>query len=112
MKRFDPKKLLRPAFPGLLEADLKELAGVAEIKSYPAGTTFCQEGAYEDIFYLLVEGHAHVRQYVDEESPRRVLHRLEPGEFFGEMALVQEGPRTATVDTAVSYTHLEPTRPY
>jgi signal transduction histidine kinase len=107
MADLDPKELLRPVFPGLEEKDLAELASVAKIRSYPAHTIFCREGELEDTFYLVVEGHAHVRQYVDEESPRRVLHQPQPGEFFGEMALVLEGPRTATVDTDVPTTVLE-----
>ena len=107
MTDFDPKELLRPAFPGLEEGDLAELSSVAEIHSYPPHTVFCHEGEYEEVFYFIVEGHAHVRQYVDQESPRRLLHTLGPGDFFGEMALVQGGPRTATVDTNVSVTLLE-----
>jgi signal transduction histidine kinase len=107
MSNYNPKELLRPAFPGLEESDLVELSSVAEIHSYPPHTVFCHEGEYEDTFYLIAEGHAHVRQYVDEESPRRLLHRLEKGDFFGEMALVQGGPRTATVDTDSPITLLE-----
>ncbi len=60
MTDFDPKELLRPAFPGLEEGDLAELASVAEIHSYPPNTVFCHEGEYEDVFYFIVEGHAHV----------------------------------------------------
>lgn len=103
----DPKELLRPTFPGLDEEDLAELAGVAEIHSYPAGTVLCREGKYGDTFYLIVEGHAYVSKYLDEETPRRVLHKLGVGDFFGEIALVQGGSRTATVDTDAPITVLE-----
>ena len=107
MADWDPKELLRPAFPGLEESDLAELASVAEIQRYPGGTILCHEGALGDTFYLIVEGHADVIKYLDEENPRRLLHRLGPGDFFGEMALVQGGPRTATVDTDGPITVLE-----
>ncbi len=95
----DPKDLLRPAFPGLEEKDLAELARVAEIRSYPANTVLCREGEFGHTFFLIVEGRACISKYLDEENPRRVLHWLEPGEFFGEIALIQGGTRTATVDT-------------
>jgi len=107
MTELDAKGLLRPVFPGLEEEDLTELASVAEIRTYPAGTVFCHEGEHEDTFYLIVEGHAYVTKYFDEEKPRRLLHLLGPGEFFGEIALVEEGPRTATVDTDGPITLLE-----
>jgi signal transduction histidine kinase len=103
----DPRELLRPAFPGLAEEDLTELASVAEIRSYPANTVLCQEEEPGDTFYLIVEGHADVTKYLDEENPRRLLYRLGPREFFGEIALVLEGVRTATVDTDAPITVLE-----
>ena len=87
MSKHGPKELLRPAFPGLEEEDLEELARVAEIRSYPANTVLCREGEYGDTFFLIVEGRACISKFLDEMNPRRVLHWLEPGEFFGEIAL-------------------------
>ncbi len=107
MTEHDPLELLRPVFPGIDAADLAELAGVAEIHTYPAGTVLCHENEYGDTFYLIVEGEACVSKYLDEETPRRVLHILQPGSFFGEIALVQGGGRTATVDTEGPITVLE-----
>lgn len=104
---YDPKELLRPAFPGLEEQDLEELAGVAEIHSYPARTVLCREDELGYTFYLIVEGRACVSKYLDEENPRRVLHWLGPGDFFGEIALIQGGTRTATVDAEDPITVLE-----
>lgn len=86
---------------------MAELASVAEIRSYPAGTVLCREDEYGDTFYLIIEGRACVSKYLDKETPRRVLHILGPGEFFGEIALVQGGARTATVDTETPITVLE-----
>lgn len=103
----DPKELLRPAFPGLEEQDLEELAGVAQIRNYPAGTVLCREDELGYTFFLIVEGRACVSKYLDEENPRRVLHWLGPGDFFGEIALIQGGTRTATVDTEDPITVLE-----
>ncbi len=99
MTEYDPKELLRPVFPGMVEADLAELASAAVICSYPPDTVLCREGEYGDTFYLIIEGRACVSKYLDEENPRRVLHWLQPGDFFGEIALVQGDLRTATVDT-------------
>jgi signal transduction histidine kinase len=107
MTKLDPKELLRPVFPGLEEEDLAELASVAELHTYPANTVLCREGEIEDIFYLIVKGYADVTKYVDEETPRRLLHRLGPGDFFGEIALVEKGPRSARVDTGGPITVLE-----
>ncbi len=107
MTKYDPKELLRPAFPGLEEADLVELAGVGEIRSYPPDTVLCREEELGDTFYLIVEGEACVSKYLDEQNPRRVLHWLKPGDFFGEIALIQGGTRTATVDTEGPITVLE-----
>jgi signal transduction histidine kinase len=107
MTGHDPIELLRPAFPGMEETDLAELASAAVLRSYPPDTVLCREGEYGDIFFLIVEGRACVSKYLDEENPRRILHWLQPGDFFGEIALVQGDFRTATVDTDGPITVLE-----
>jgi signal transduction histidine kinase len=103
----DPRELLRPVFPGLKEENLAELASVAEIRDYPANTVLCRDGAFEDTFYLIVEGHAIVSKYLDEETPQRVLKRLGPGDYFGEIALIGEGQRGADVHADGPVTVLE-----
>jgi signal transduction histidine kinase len=107
MSDYEPKELLRPVFPGLDEEDLADLASAAVIRSYPPHTVLCREDEFGDTFYLIVEGQACVSKYLDEENPRRILHWLQPGDFFGEIALVQGGSRTATVDTEGPITVLE-----
>jgi len=99
-------EILRQVFPGLSEEDLAELASVAELHTYPPGVVLCHEGHIEDTFYIIVSGWAEVSKQFEGDDVR-VLHRPGPGEFFGEIALVLEGPRTATVRTIDPTTLLE-----
>ncbi|MBA3689248.1 MAG: cyclic nucleotide-binding domain-containing protein [Chloroflexi bacterium] len=58
---------------------------------YTAGQTVVREGDPATVLYLIVDGHASVQQ------ERRTVGRMGPGEFFGELALIEEHGRTATV---------------
>jgi signal transduction histidine kinase len=99
-------EILHQVFPGLSEKDLAELASVAKLRNYPPGTILCHEGRAEEVFYVIVSGRAEVSKQIQADM-ERVLHRPGPGEFFGEIALVQEGPRTASVRTIEPTTVLE-----
>jgi signal transduction histidine kinase len=99
-------EILHQVFPGLSEEELAELASVAELRTYPPGTILCHEGRAEEIFYVIVSGRAEVTKYIQADM-QRVLYHPGPGDFFGEIALVQEGPRTATVRTTESTAVLE-----
>ena len=103
-------EILHQVFPDLSEDALAELAEVAVLRTYPPDTVLCHEGRAEDTFYVIVEGRAQVSKQIDKDMDR-VLHRPGPGEFFGEIALVQEGQRTATVRTVEPTTVLEIGRP-
>ena len=96
------EKALRQMFPGMSEEDLVKLTSVAEPHTYPADTVLCREGEIENTFYAIVSGQVEVTKKLDDET-QQVINRPGPGNFVGEIALVQEGPRTATVRT------LEPT---
>ena len=99
-------EILRQAFPDLEDDDLAELASVAEQHVYLPGTILCHEGRVEETFYIIIEGRAEVTKYI-QEGMQRTLHHPGAGEFFGEIALVQEGPRTATVRILEPTTVLE-----
>jgi CRP-like cAMP-binding protein len=58
---------------------------------YAPGQTVVHEGDPATVLYLIVSGHANV-----EQEGERVGH-IGPGEFFGELALIEEHGRTATV---------------
>ncbi|MBI5052149.1 MAG: cyclic nucleotide-binding domain-containing protein [Chloroflexi bacterium] len=104
---FDKVSLLRLAFKGLSDDELQEMATVTHLSAYPPDHVLCHEGAYEDIFYILADGNAVTTKHISEEEGERVLRMAGRGDFFGEMALIQNAPRSATVRTTTDCTVLE-----
>jgi CRP/FNR family transcriptional regulator, cyclic AMP receptor protein len=80
-----------PIFSGLTDRELKSLAKAAKVSSYPPGTRIVKQGDPGMAIYVLLTGSVEVRQGT------RVLARLDAGQFFGEMTLVDEQPRSADV---------------
>lgn len=79
-----------PLFAGVVEHDLRNIIGMGEIRSYEPGEAIVERGEPGDALYIVLRGNA----VVDVGG---ALHKLEPGEFFGEMALVAGRKRMATV---------------
>jgi signal transduction histidine kinase len=96
--QIDAGKILRKAFPGIPEGEADQLVSIAETHSYDPGIVLCQEGAFEDVFYIILEGRVRVTKVINEDEDR-LLKILEPGDFFGEMGLIHNAPRAATVIT-------------
>ncbi len=67
----------------------------------------CHEGAYEDIFYIVADGSAAISKNISEQDGERVLRIAGKGDLVGEMALIQNVPRSATVRTLTDFTVLE-----
>jgi signal transduction histidine kinase len=101
-----PRRILRKAFPGIREDEAFEMAAVGRVHDYPAGTVLCHEGANENIFYILLDGQVEVTKAM-ANLQSRVMKRLFAGEFFGEMALIHNLPRAATVTTITPVSVLE-----
>jgi len=104
---YDKVSLLRLAFKGLEDSELQEMAGLTEFHTYPPGHVLCHEGAYEDIFYIVADGKIVITKKMIEGEPDRILRVGLRGDMVGEMALIQNAPRAATVRTTSECTVLE-----
>jgi CRP/FNR family transcriptional regulator, cyclic AMP receptor protein len=93
----DPKiEALRsvPLFDALSRKELADLAKAGDEVDLPAGKVLTAEGAVGSEFFVLLRGEARVSQAGQE------IASMGPGDFFGEISLVEDVPRTATVTAA------------
>jgi signal transduction histidine kinase len=104
---FDKIPLLRLAFKGLSESELQEMATATRFHTYPPNYVLCHEGEYEDVFYIIADGSAAVSKTISEQDGERLLRDAGKGDLVGEMALIQNVPRSATVRTTTECTVLE-----
>jgi CRP-like cAMP-binding protein len=86
-------ELLRrvPLFSGLDRKELESVASSMKERTFDAGQTVAQEGQSGVGFFVIEEGQAKVTVGGEE---RRTLG---PGDYFGEIALISQGARTATI---------------
>ncbi len=80
-----------PIFSTLGEKLLKRIASGAKERQYAAGETIVRKGEKGIGFYLILDGKVSVR------ADGKTLTTLGPAQFFGEMALLDDQPRTADV---------------
>jgi CRP/FNR family transcriptional regulator len=84
-----------PLFEGLSQTHLRSVAALAEEVRYSAGRMIVRTGTPGAAFYVIVEGTAKVVR--GKIATAKGTWGLGPGDFFGEMALLDGGPRTASV---------------
>ncbi len=84
-----------PLFSRCSKSELRRIAQIADEVDLRAGRTLTKEGTRGREFFILLEGTADVR------SNTRLLASLRAGDFLGEIALLTDVPRTATV-TAIT----------
>jgi len=101
-----PGKIVQRAFPGISPEEVATLVTNSQLKSYPAETVLCHEKALEETFYLILEGEVEVTRVINDREAR-LITKFGPGEYFGEMALVQSAPRAATVKALTPLVVLE-----
>ena len=85
-----------PIFETLDDECLKPLMRVAMLRAIPRHTVVLNAGDSTDNIYFVLSGSLKV-QVSDEDGREVILSKLGPGELFGEMGVLDENPRSATV---------------
>jgi CRP-like cAMP-binding protein len=79
-----------PLFAELNERELEQVSGLCNEVDLPAGRALTREGDIGHEFFVIIDGRVRV------DRAGRTMATLGPGDFLGEIALVDLGPRTAT----------------
>ena len=80
-----------PLFSACSRKELEAIASIADEIDLPKNKTLIREGERGREFFIILEGQAEVKK------GRRSIRTMGPGDFFGEIALIANTPRTATV---------------
>lgn len=103
MAHEENKAFLRrvPLFASLTDTQVETLAAASTRRAFPKGRMIVAEGEPSQSLYILLSGRAKV-QRSDSEGKEVILAVLTSGEFFGEMSLIDDAPRSASVITIES----------
>lgn len=97
----DEPELLRtvPIFAELSEVDIQALARLTTRRRYPKDTVVFFENEQGDTLFMILEGRVRVT-ILGDDGREVILSVLGPGDFFGEIALLDNEPRSATAIAA------------
>ena len=86
-----------PLFADLSKKELQTLAKSCQERTYKPGTTIMKQGDTGVGLYIITQGHAKVMQEQDPDRAEVTLNHVGPGDVLGEMALLDDLPRSANV---------------
>jgi len=87
-----------PFFTQLSDRELDVVRSVSVEKSYPRSAVVLTEGEMGDSLYMIQTGK--VKVFIGDEDGREIILKiLGPGDFFGEMSMIDKQPRSASVTT-------------
>jgi CRP/FNR family cyclic AMP-dependent transcriptional regulator len=94
-----------PFFTQLNDRELDAVRAVATEKSYAKQSVVLTEGEMGDSLYMIQSGK--VKVFIGDEDGREIILKiLGPGDFFGEMSMIDKQPRSASVNTIEASTFL------
>ena len=85
-----------PMFASVSPEALESIASLLIERNFPKHKTIVEEGAPGDYMYIIVEGRVKVTK-LSGDGREKILELLEQGDFFGEMSLLDDAPRSASV---------------
>jgi thioredoxin reductase (NADPH) len=94
-------KHMEQVLPAVPKQKVAETVSRAKLLVFQPGAVVVREGAESDRFYLVVKGEAEVTQRRPDGS-QEVINRVGPGDYFGEIGLLADAPRNATVRAKTS----------
>jgi len=94
-----------PLFAMLSKREIARLARDVHDRTFPAGSVLSEQEGFGTIFMMIAEGQATV------SVNGKPVRTLKPGDYFGEMALIDRSPRSATVTAATDLRCLMLTQP-
>src|SRR5205809_539004 len=96
------RDLVYSVFRDLPQRDAESLAAQLNTLEVGAGDVVVRQGAPADKFFIIIDGEVEVVR--DDDGQERTLATLGRGQFFGEMAILRDSPRMATVRAVTSAT--------
>jgi len=94
-----------PFFTQLSDRELDVVRAVSSEKTYPKNAVVLTEGEMGDSLYMIQSGK--VKVFIGDEDGREIILKiLGPGDFFGEMSMIDKQPRSASVTTIEASTFL------
>jgi sigma-B regulation protein RsbU (phosphoserine phosphatase) len=94
----DIVETLQRVFRDLSSQELEALAAATVARDYPPGSLVCREGELEHVFYIIQEGEVAITHRLPDGS-EQTLGVQGPNSFFGEIGLLENRPRSASVRT-------------
>lgn len=81
-------------FDGLTDDELRQVRRICQEEAVPKGTVIFQEGTFGDKCYIVLDGEVRISKFIPGVG-EEALAVLKPGDYFGEMALIDDFPRSA-----------------
>ncbi len=85
-----------PLFSEMDEQEVADIRAIMQEMRFRPGQVIIREGEMGDLFYVITEGHAEIL-IRDADGAELILHEVGPGDFFGELSMLTNEPRSARI---------------